>query len=396
MITMEEYINTFSKYNRRGDDLFLERFYDLQLFAAEDEGRTEDPTEKKVREARDKGQVAKTPELPQAIVVIFGFLAILIFGSWIYDIIAKMTRYYLSSFSRFTLTEAGLFRMFISVSFESGKILLPLFVAAMVAAILGNVVQVGFQVSTHPLQFDLNKIKFDPATVMKRIFFSKQVAMNLFKSLFKVAAIGFVSYLIIMSDLDDILRTPDVSVAMALRVIMMTSFKIIIWSAVLLLVLSIPDYFFQKREFIESLKMTKQEIKEEMKETVGDPYIRARLREMQRQNLLRSMMSREVPKADVVVTNPTHFSVALQYDRVMMPAPTVVAKGEDSIALKIREVAMEHNIPIVQNRPLAQDLYRRLEVGDIIPEDLFYAVSMVYGEIIQKYPDRYRRLQDAI
>jgi flagellar biosynthesis protein FlhB len=394
---MTEYISTLSKYRRWTNDQFFDRFYfDLQLFAAEDEGRTEEPTEKKLREAREKGQVARTIELPQAIIVIAGFLTLLIFSSWIYDIIARITKYYLSSFSRLTLTEGSLYREFISVTFESGKVLLPIFVAAVVAAILGNVVQVGFQVSAHPLKFDWNKIKFDPATVMKRIFFSKQVAMNLFKSVFKVAAIGFVAYLIIMGDMDDLLRTPDVSIAAAFKTILMTSFKIIIWSAVLLLVLSVPDYFFQKREFIESLKMTKQEMKEEMKETVGDPYIRARLREMQRQNLLRSMMSKEVPKADVVVTNPTHFAVALQYDRLTMPAPTVVAKGEDSIALRIREVAVAHRIPIIQNRPLAQEMHRRLNVGDIIPEDLFYAVSLVYGEIIRKYPERYRRLQEAI
>jgi flagellar biosynthetic protein FlhB len=393
---MAEYINTFSKYNRLSDQLFFDRFYDLQLFAAEDEGRTEEPTEKKLREAREKGQVARTVELPQAAVVIFGFMVLLIFGSWMYDIIVRLTAYYLSSFSRFSVTERSIFREFIAVSYESGKILLPIFIAVMVAAILGNVVQVGFQVSAHPLKLDWSKIKFDPATVMKRIFFSKQVAMNLFKSVFKVVAIGFVSYLIIMSDLEDILKTSDVSIAMALRIIMMTSFKIIIWSSVLLLVLSIPDYFFQKYEFIESLKMTKEEMKEELKETIGDPYIRARLREMQRQNLLRAMMSREVPKADVVVTNPTHFAVALQYDRLTMPAPTVVAKGEDSIALKIREVAMEHEIPVIQNRPLAQEMCRRLNVGDIIPEDLFYAVSLVYGEIIRSYPERFRKLQEAI
>ena len=394
---MTEYINTFRKYNRWSRDPFFVRFsFDLQIFAAEDEGRTEEPTEKKLREAREKGQVAKTVELPQAIVVLFGFMVILIFGSWIYDIIARLTKYYLSSFSRLNLTERNLYREFLAVTFESGKILLPIFIATVAAAILGNVVQVGFQVSTHPLKFDWSKIKFDPATIMKRVFFSKQIGMNLFKSIFKVLAIGFVAYLIIMADLDDILRTPDVSVALALKITMMTAFKIIMWSAVLLLVLSIPDYFFQKREFIDSLKMTKEELKEELKETIGDPYIRARLREMQRQNLLRAMMSREVPKADVVVTNPTHFAVALQYDRHTMPAPTVVAKGEDSIALKIREVAMDNDIPIIQNRPLAQELCRRLDVGDIIPEDLFYAVSLVYGEIIRKFPDRFRRLQEAI
>ncbi|MBN2160588.1 MAG: flagellar biosynthesis protein FlhB [Spirochaetes bacterium] len=394
---MKEYISTFSKFNRWSGDPFFAGFaFDLQLFAAEDEGRTEEPTEKKLREAREKGQVARTVELPQAIVVIFGFMVILIFGSWILDIIIRLTTYYLSSFSRLYVTERSIYREFLAVAVESGKILLPIFIAAVTAALLGNLVQVGFQFSAHPLKFDLSKLKFDPATVMKRIFFSKQVAMNLFKSVFKVLAVGFVAYLIIMSDLDDLLKTPDVSIAMALKIIMMTAFKIIIWSAVLLLALSIPDYFFQKREFIESLKMTKEELKEELKETIGDPYIRARLREMQRQNLMRVMMSREVPKADVVVTNPTHYAVALQYDRERMPAPTVVAKGEDSIALKIREVAREHDIPMIENRPLAQEMCRRLDVGDIIPEDLFYAVSLIYGEIIRKYPERYRRLAEAI
>ncbi len=394
---MAEYITRFSKFEQWSGDPFFSRFrYDLQRFAAEDEGRTEEPTEKKLRDAREKGQVAKTVELPQAIVVIFGFMVILIFASWIYEILVGITKHYLTSFSRLQITERSLIREFIMVSFESGKVLLPIFVASMVAAILGNIVQVGFQISTHPLKLDWSKIKFDPATIMKKIFFSKQVGMNLFKSVFKVLAIGFVAYLIVMADLDDLLRTPDVSVAMALKIIMMTGFKIIIWSSVLLLALSIPDYYFQKQEFIESLKMTKEEMKEELKETIGDPYVRARLREMQRQNLLRSMMSKEVPKADVVVTNPTHFAVALQYDREEMPAPRVVARGEDSIALKIREVAMEHGIPMIENRPLAQELYRRLEVGDIIPEDLFYAVSLVYGEIIQKYPERFRRMQEAI
>ncbi len=394
---MAELLRQHARYHRWKDDPFFDGLpYDLQLFAAEDEGRTEEPTEKKLRDAREKGQVAKTMELPQAIVVIFGFMVILVFASWIYEILVRMTRFYLSSFSRLSPTEHGLMREFIVVSYESGKILLPIFIAATVAAILGNVIQVGFQISTHPLKLDWSKIKFDPATIMKKIFFSKQVAMNLFKSIFKVIAVGFIAYIIVMANIEDILKTPDVSVAMALKIIMMTGFKIIIWSSVLLLVLSIPDYFFQKREFIESLKMTKEELKEELKETIGDPYVRARLREMQRQNLLRSMMSREVPKADVVVTNPTHYAVALQYDRDAMPAPRVVAKGEDSIALKIREVAAEHGIPMIENRPLAQEMCRRLEVGDIIPEDLFYAVSLVYGEIIRRYPERFRRMQEAI
>ena len=357
--------------------------FDLQLFAAEDEGRTEDPTEKKIREAREKGQVAKSTELPQSIVVIFGFLVILLLGTWMYDIIASITRYYLSSFSNMHITERSVRVDFIRILYESGMILLPIFAAAMFAAIVGNVIQVGFQISTHPLKLDFSKIKIDPGSMIKKVFFSKQVGMNLFKSIFKVIVIGVVAYLIVMSDFEDILKTPDISIALALKIILLSALKIIIWTSVLLLILSVPDYFFQKHEFIESLKMTKEEVKEELKETMGDPYLRARLREMQRELVMKNMI-REVPKADVVVTNPTHYAVALKYEREISEAPVIVAKGIDSMALRIRQIAKENEVELIENRPLAREMYNRLEIGDMIPEDLFYAVSLVYAELYKR------------
>lgn len=357
--------------------------FNLQLFAAEDEGRTEDPTEKKLREAREKGQVARTQELPQAIVVIFGFLVIFLFGSWIYNNFVRIISYYLTSFVEFSLTEKSLLKVFSFVIVQCAKILLPIFVVAVVAALIGNIVQVGFQISAHPLKFDWNKIKFDPATIFKKVFFSKQIGMNLFKSIFKVVVIGIIAYLIIKNDYDVILKSSDISVGLALKSISIIALKVILWTSVLLLVLSIPDYIFQKKEFIDSLKMTREELKEELKETVGDPYIRARLREMQREITMRNMI-RDVPKADVVVTNPTHFAIALQYDNLIMDAPNVIAKGIDSMALKIIRIARENDVFIYENRPLAQELYLRLNVGDIIPEELFYAVSLVYAELYKK------------
>jgi len=374
---------------------FLEKYYlsscgfpdefrlDLQLFAAEDEGRTEEPTEKKIREAREKGQVAKTMEYPQAVVVLAGCFVIFIFSSWIYDSLAMITKYYFSSFSRLSFSERNIKIELLKLIIESGKILLPVFLAANMGAIIAEISQVGFQVSTHPLKLDWSRIKFDPATMMKKIFFSRQVGVNLVKSIVKIVLIGFVSYLIIANDFEEILKTPDISIALAMKNIAFIGFKIVVWSAVLLLIISVPDYFFQKLEFMESLKMTKQEIKEEFKETMGDPHVRARMREMQRDILMRNMI-REVPKADVVVTNPTHFAVALKYDRLTMEAPTVIAKGADSMALKIREIARENNVEIIENRPLAQEMYKRLEVGDVIPEDLFRAVSFIYAELYKR------------
>lgn len=366
--------------------------FDLQLFSAEDEGRTEDPTEKKLREAREKGQVAKTQELTQAIVVILGFLVMLFIGSWVYDTIARITVHYMTSFSTFRITERSILHEMFKVGSESAKMLLPVFIAAFAGAVIGDAAQVGFQVSTHPLKFDPSKLKFDPATIMKKVFFSKQIAMNLFKTIFKVVAMGAVAYIVTSSNYDEILRLPDVSVAMALQILSVIAIKIILWCAVLLLVIAIPDYFFQKKQFIESLKMTKEEIKEEWKETVGDPHVRARLREMQREIVMKNMI-REVPKADVVITNPTHYAIALRYDNESMESPQVLALGVDSMALKIRQIAKEHNIYMVENRPLAQELYKRLEVGDYIPEDLFYAVSLVYAEL---YRERGYTFQQAI
>ncbi len=371
------------------DNIFFPCFYedpeifrlDLQLFAAEDDGRTEEPTEKKLREAREKGQVAKTQELPQAVVVIVGCLVIFIFSSWIYDSLAGITRHYLTGFAGKEITMRNIRFEFFMLIFESAKILLPVFAAVFFSAIAAEASQVGFQMS--PLKFDWNKIKLGPAEMMKKIFFSKQVAMNLFKSLFKVIAIGFVSYLIISADFEDMMRTPDISIQMAVKIVMFSALKIVVWSSVLLLVLSIPDYFFQKHEFIESLKMKKQEVKEELKETMGDPYIRARMREMQREIAMRNMIS-EVPKADVIVTNPTHFAIALKYDNDVMDAPVVVAKGVDSMALKIREVARQHSIEMIENKPLARELYYRLDVGEMIPEELFKAVSFVYAELYKR------------
>jgi len=358
--------------------------FDLQLFAAEDEGRTEEPTEKKLREAREKGQVAKTEELPQALVIIFAMITIVVFCGFIFETIIRMMHYYLTSFSHFNLTERSLFHEAIASGVESFKILIPIFVATVIAALIGNIAQVGFQISTHPLKFDMSKIKFDPATMARKMFFSRQIAMNLFKSIFKVVVIGFVCYLVIINDFEELIKTPDISIGLALQNVSIIALKIIIWAAVCILVLSIPDYVFQKREYIESLKMTKQELKEEWKETVGDPHVRARLQEMQRELIMRNMI-REVPKADVVVTNPTHFAIAMRYVPEAMYAPMVIAKGVDTMALTIRQIALDNSILIIENRPLAQELYKRVDVGDIIPEDLFYAVSLIYAEVYKKH-----------
>ena len=176
------------------------------------------------------------------------------------------------------------------------------------------------------------------------------------------------------------MRFIEVPFYLSLRTIALTAFRILIESALFMLVLSFPDYMFQRHQHLESLKMTKQELKEERKMTEGDPMIKSRLRERMQQIMSQNMM-RAVPEADVVITNPTHFAVALQWKRETMHAPSVSAKGQDNIALRIREIAAENNVPVIENRPLARALFAEVEVGDEIPENYYEVTAIILAQV---------------
>jgi flagellar biosynthetic protein FlhB len=238
------------------------------------------------------------------------------------------------------------------------------------------VVQVGFIFSTKPIQPDLTRINPNPIRFFTKILFTRQAAMNLAKAIFKIAAISVVAFFLIRKDIHQIMLTVDMGVLQAMYFCLMIAFKLVMIISGILLVLSVPDYFFQRHEHIESLKMTRQELKEERKLLEGDPLLRARMRERQRDYARRRMMA-EVPKADVVITNPVHYAVALQYEELKMRAPLCVAKGRDIIAENIKRIAKENEVTVVENRPLARELYRRVDIGDEIPEDLFTAVAEV-------------------
>jgi flagellar biosynthetic protein FlhB len=208
------------------------------------------------------------------------------------------------------------------------------------------------------------------------VLFSKQSAVNLGKAIFKIATIGVISFFIIRRDLGTIMETLDMGLTQGVYVILSLAFKLVMIISGVLLVLSIPDYLFQRRQHIESLKMTRQELKEERKLLEGDPLLRARMRERQRAYARRRMLH-EVPTADVVITNPIHYAVALRYEALRMSAPMCVAKGQELVAQRIRSIAEEHEVPVVENRPLARELYQRVEIGDEVPDDLFTAVAEV-------------------
>lgn len=351
---------------------------DLQWFAAEDEGRTEEPSEYKIRKAREEGRVAKSQELVGALVLLLPALAIIFTAPSMLRTMLEMVRFFLDRSTQLDPTKDPIVaRAFFSYF---ARLALPIGAVAVVAAIFANLVQTGLLFTTKPLVPNFSKIIPKFGQYFQRTLFSAEAAFNFGKSIVKIAVIGIVAYLLIRGDLPRLADLQRASLWTGVSLIASLVMRLIIIAALLLLVLAIPDYLFQRRQYIESLKMTKQEVKEERKMYEGDPLIKSRLKQRMRELLSRNMAA-NVPKADVVITNPTHFAVALEWNRTAMPAPMVTAKGEDEVALRIRRIAEENGVPIVENKPLARALYAETEIGDIIPEQFYQLIAVVLARV---------------
>ena len=347
--------------------------------AAEDEGRTEEPSEYKLEKARKEGRVAKSQEVSGALILLFGIIIIIAMAKFLLaQLIGAMQFYFLRC-------TAGDIKnpSFVTAFFDFFlRCVLPVGVVGFIAAIVGNIIQTrGFIFSLKPIEPKFSKIVPKIGEYLKKTIFSAKGLFNVAKSLGKVALIIIVAYTYIRKDifvLMEIISNGDI--AGALVKIASMAAQILLTVAVLFLAISIPDYFIQKRDFMEEMKMTKQEVKEEYKEMEGDPEVKSRLQQMQRQ-LLQQNIPKAVAESDVVIANPTHFAVALKYDAQSSDAPMVNAKGEDNIALTIRRIAEENGVPVVENRPLARDLYTNIEIGDIIPEAYMTAVAVIYAHL---------------
>ena len=357
---------------------------DLQLFADDGGEKTEEPTSKRKSDARNKGQVAKSQELNAAFVLIVGFWAMKALGSNMYREIAGYTAYIFEHLNT-TVDIESVMRLFISIAMVFLKTAFPIMVAIMLIGLAINIVQVGWNFTTEPLSFDLNKL--NPISGFGRIF-SKRSLVELIKSLFKIFIIGLFIYDNIK---DEILQMPKllyldlgVSLSKIAEIVFAMAFKI----CGIFFALAILDYMYQKWDHNEQLKMTKQEVKEEFKQMEGDPQIKGKIKQKQREMAMSRMM-REVPKADVIVTNPTHFAVALRYEAGMR-APEVIAKGQDLVAQRIKDTAREAGVMIVENKPLARALYAAVEIGDSVPPELYKAVAEVLAYVYHlKHPYRY-------
>ena len=348
--------------------------------AAEDEGRTEQPSEYKLEKARKEGRVAKSQEISGALVLLLCVVTIVFLSKWLFNEIVTIFKFFFTQCATYNVKNPAFIPAFFDVFI---KCVLPIGLISAVSGVMANIVQTrGFIFSLKPIEPKFSKIIPKFGEYFKKTIFSAKGLFNVAKSFLKVGIIIFVAYLYIRKDLFvliDIIDNGDIGSALG-QVARMAA-QILITVAVLFHALSIPDYFVQRHDFMEEMKMTKQEVKEEYKEMEGDPEVKSKLQQMQRQ-LLSQNVRKAVTESDVVIANPTHFAVALKYDTEIADSPPMInAKGEDSTALLIRRVAEENKIPVVENRPLARDLYTNLEVGDIIPEVYYNAIAVIYSHL---------------
>ena len=343
---------------------------------AEQEGqeKTEVPTEKKRRESREEGQVAFSKELSSA-ALLAGIVLTLVATSPI--ILDAMRQLMSQIFRDLAQSEELSIDSIFTLSGEILSIILPAFApfAAVIifVGIFASVLQVGVLFTFKAIAPKFNKIS--PLTGLKRLFSSQSLA-DFLKSMAKLIIVGFVGYLTYIDKITELnglsVSTPESILIYNFTVVAEVAGKIVL----ALVAIAIFDYFYQRWHHEQQLMMTKQEVKDETKQTEGDPLLKARIRQIQRE-MSNARMMQEVPKADAVIVNPTHFSVAILYDRDVMTAPEVIAKGADHLALRMRTVARENNVPILERPELARDLYANVEIGDDIPERFYKAIAEI-------------------
>ena len=370
-------ISDRSRHPARSGADFLPQI-DLQWFAAEDEGRTEDPTEFKIRKAREEGRVAKSQELNGALVLLLPTLTLIALAPWMLKTFTEMLRFYLTRSTTTEITDPVLvkafFRYFILLA-------LPVTITAMVAGVASNILQNGgFFFTLKPITPQFSKVVPNFGKFFSRALFSAEGLFNFAKSIVKVAVVCAIAYVSIRNEVPKLVTMLEAGFWQSVSFIASMAARLLLTAGFFFLAISIPDYIFQRRQFMESLKMSKQEVKEEYKQMEGDPLVKNRLRQRMRE-LLSQNMAVNVPKADVVITNPTHFAIAIQWDRQTMRAPMVTAKGVDQLAFRIKEIARENNVPMVENRPLARALYAEVEIGDMIPDEYYQALAIILAKV---------------
>lgn len=341
------------------------------------EDKTEAATPRKREEARKKGQVARSSEANSALVLLSALIVLKYTGgritSVLQDTTVRLFTHLPSGDIKLEMVQAGA----IALVLELGMALVPLLATVFVVAFCANVAQVGLLISMEPLMPKMSKL--DPLGGMMRMFSSRS-AVELGKAVLKVTLVAWVVYGFLRAEYPTVVQLVGADYQTMCSGIGTLAWKLLLKTTTVILIIAIFDYIYQRFQNEKNLRMTKQEVKEDMKRSEGDPQIKSRIRQRQRE-MSRQRMMQDVPKADVVVTNPTHFAVALKYDSEVSSAPKVLAKGQNLIALRIKEIAYENRVPVVENKPLARALYKSVDIGDEIPADLYQAVAEVLAYV---------------
>jgi len=343
------------------------------------EEKTEAPSGKRRGEMRQKGMVAKSQEVSTVAVLVSGLIALSFFAPFLYHRISTMITDVYNKIKTPQMTDGDLLEFMSHMAIYYLLTIAPVVLIIMLAALVVNAIQVG------GIKFAWQSIapKFsnlNPISGFKKIMISPKSLVELLKSVIKLIIVGSVTYAVLINEIDTLNIISDLEISGIVLYILKIMFKIFIWASIAMVFLAILDYAYQKWDFEQNLKMTKTEIKEENKQYEGDPQIKRKIKSMQMEMAMRRMMQ-AVPKADVVVTNPVHLAVALGYDNKSMSAPRVLAKGSGLVAERIKKIAREHHIPIVENKELAQNLFKLVELGQEIPATLYQAVAEVLAYV---------------
>ena len=339
--------------------------------------KSEEPTARRLLEARKKGDVLKSMEIPSAAVLIFGLLALYSMKGYMFDRFLLVLRYYFTKLDTFSVTPDNMIPITIEAMTFLVILIGPVMAVIFFTALISNYAQVGVLFTTEKISPKYEKI--DPIKGIQRLF-SMQTLFNTLKSIAKLVIVGWVAYSVVKSNVHNLLPLMDQPPLAIFIFYAKVAFWMFLKTALIIVALAAIDWLFQRWQFMKKMKMTKQEVKEEAKNTEGDPHVKGRIRSIQMEMARKRMMA-DVPEADVIITNPTRLAIAIKYDAETMTAPQVVAKGAGVIAHRIKEIARENNIPLMEDKPLARALYKAVEIGEEIPANLFQAVAEILAHV---------------
>lgn len=343
----------------------------------EDPSRTEKATPKRIKKARDDGSVAKSAEVGKVVVLLAGVVAMRYMGEFYFKNMKEVFQWYFTEGIRQTLDQQTVYSMLLWSFYKIALMVLPIMVIIAAAAYIAMRLQVG---QLWSLKFRWDRINFNIFQALKQLVASPETLVRLGRDILQSIAVGIAPYIVIQQELPKLVPLFHQNVMGITTYILLVSYKMICYALVPMLIIAIADLWWTRHRYNDNLMMTKPEVKDERRQAEGDPEIKQKqLRKMY--EVMGRRLSSTVPKADVVITNPTHFAVALRYDLSEAPAPMVIAKGVDRMALKIREIAIDNDVPLHENPPLAQALYKQVEIGEAIPEEMYQAVAAILAKL---------------